>query len=261
MRNIEEIEFDHDTFDPKGYLKEYYITIDAENDQLLRFFVECYRNINARSTLLEFGSGPTLYSLFTAAAYVDTIHVSDRLESNLHEIQLWKRDDEEAFNWELFIQRALELEGKCRVTREDILRRAELLRSKLMAFCTCDAFSRPPLHGTNIDKYDIVQVNFVPESITSSHVEWKRAMQNIISLLKPQGTLILTALKNAVYYQLQEKKFPAVNIDEAVLTQALRKLGFGEAHIRLQTVQANLPYRGYSSILLVKARFVDDDAA
>jgi NNMT/PNMT/TEMT family len=260
MRNIEEREFDHDTFDPRGYLREYYLTIDAENDQLLRFFSACYKNINPRSTLLEFGSGPTLYSLITAAANVDIIHVSDRLTSNLHEIQLWKRGDEKAFNWEPFIRRALELEGKSRVTREDLRRRAELLRSKLTAFCTCDAFSRPPLQGTNIDKYDIVQVNFVPESITSSLVEWKRAMHNIISLLKPQGTLILTALKNAVYYQLQEKKFPAVSIDETVLTQTLRNLGFGEAHILLQTVQANLPYRGYSSILLVKAEFVGDTA-
>jgi NNMT/PNMT/TEMT family len=178
----------------------------------------------------------------------------------LHEIQLWKRGDEEAFNWEPFIQRALELEGKSRITREDTRRRAELLQSKLTAFCTCDAFSHPPLQGANIDKYDIVQVNFVPESITSSLVEWKRAMQNIISLLKPQGTLILTALKNAVYYQLQEKKFSAVNIDETLLTQTLRNLGFGEAYIRLQTVQANLPYRGYSSILLVKAKFIDGAA-
>src|SRR5437016_4713274 len=229
MQNTEEIVFDFDTFDPRGYLKEYYMTIDSENDQLLRFFSECYRDIIPRSTLLEFGSGPTLYSLITAAAKVETIHVCDRLEGNLREIQLWKRADEEAFNWEPFIQRALELEGKRRVTREDIRRRAELLRSKLTTFCSCDAFSNPPLQGNHINEYDIVQVNFVAESITSSLIQWERAIYNITSLLKPQGTLILTALKNAVYYQLQEKRFPAVDIDETVLTQLLRKLGFREA--------------------------------
>jgi len=254
MQNTEEIVFDFDTFDPRGYLKEYYMTIDSENDQLLRFFSECYRDINPRSTLLEFGSGPTLYSLITAAAKVETIHVCDRLEGNLHEIQLWKRGDEKAFNWEPFIQRALELEGNRRVTREDIRRRAGLLRSKLTAFCSCDAFSNPPLQGNNINEYDIVQVNFVPESITSSLIQWEEAIHNIISLLKPQGTLILTALKNAVYYQLQEKRFPAVDIDETVLTQILRKLGFREAHILLRTIPASLPYRGYSSIIFIKAR-------
>src|SRR5260370_7083294 len=125
MRNASESEFDVDAFDPRGYLQEYYTVIDFENDQLLRFFSACYRDINPRSTLLEFGSGPTLYSLITAAAKVETIHVSDRLEGNLHEIELWKRVDEEAFDWEPFIQRALELEGKSRVTREDIRRKAK----------------------------------------------------------------------------------------------------------------------------------------
>ena len=253
MRNTKEIEFDFDTFDPRGYLREYYMTIDYENDQLLRFFSECYRDINPRSTLLVFGSGPTLYSLITAATKVDTIHVCDRLDSNLHEIQLWKRGDEEAFNWEPFIQRALELEGKSRVKREDLRRRAELLRSKLTTFCSCDAFSSPPLQGNHFNEYDIVQVNFAPESITSSLIKWERAIHNIISLLKPQGTLILTALKNAVYYQLQEKKIPAVSIDEKVLTQILRKFGFREAHILVQTIPASLPYRGYSGIILIKA--------
>lgn len=74
------------------------------------------------------------------------------------------------------------------------------------------------MQGNQINTYDIVQVNFVPESITPSLVEWERAIQNIVSLLKPQSTLILTALKKAVYYQVQEKKFPAVSIDETVVT-------------------------------------------
>ncbi len=254
MQNTEEIEFDFDTFDPRGYLREYYATIDFENDQLLRFFCECYRDINPRSTLLEFGSGPTLYSLITAAAKVDTIHVCDRLESNLHEIRLWKRGDQAAFNWDPFIQRALELEGMSGVAREDLRRRAGLLRSKLTTFCSCDAFSMPPLQGNHFDEYDIVQVNFVPESITSSHVEWEIAIHNIVSLLKPQGTFILTALKNAAYYRLQEQRFPAVSIDETVLMRILSKCGFGEAHVLMRTVPASPPYRGYTGIMLIKAR-------
>jgi hypothetical protein len=254
MQHAEEIEYDFDCFDPKGYLRQYYSTIDFENDQLLRFFSHCYQDINPRSTLLEFGSGPTLYSLITAAANVDTIHVCDRLESNLLEIRFWQRGDEEAFNWEPFIQRALELEGNRRVTPKALRRRAEILRSKLTTLCSCDAFHSQPLQGNHFNQYDIVQVNFVPESITSSLAQWEKAMHTILSLLKPQGTLILTALKNAVYYHLQEKKFPAVSIDEATLTLILTKYGFQEAHILMQTIPASLPYRGYSGIILSKAR-------
>jgi len=254
MHNTEVIECDFETFDPRGYLREYYLTIDVENEQLLRFFIDCYRDVPPRSTLLEFGSGPTLYSLITAAARVDTIHVSDRLERNLREIQLWQRGAEAAFNWDPFIQRALELEGNSNVTRAALQRRAELLRRKLTRFCLCDAFRSPPLHVNQINAYDIVQVNFVPESITSSLAAWERAVQNIVSLLKPQGMFILTALKQAVYYQVQEKKFPAVSIDEAVVIQTLRKCGFAEADVLMQTIPASLPYRGYRGMMFIKAQ-------
>ncbi|MBV9616075.1 MAG: hypothetical protein JO031_11520 [Ktedonobacteraceae bacterium] len=253
MQNIELIECDFGTFDPRRYLREYYQTVDFENEQLLRFFVDCYSDASPSSTLLEFGIGPTLYSLITAATKVDTIHACDRLESNLHEIQLWQKDAKDAFNWNSFIWRALELEGNSSVTQVELQRRARLLRSKLMAFCLCDAFRHPPLQGKHFDSYDIVQVNFVPESITSSLIQWESALQNILSLLKPQGTLILTALKNATYYHVQEKKFPAVSIDEHIVIQTLRKFGFSDSNILVQTVPASLPYRGYSGIMLIKA--------
>ena len=253
MQDIEVIECDFETFDPRRYLREYYQTVDFENEQLLRFFIDCYSNAYPRSALLEFGIGPTLYSLITAATKIDTIHVCDRLGSNLHEIQLWQKDAKDAFNWDAFIQRALELEGNRSVTQVELQRRARLLRSKLMDFSLCDAFRHPPLQEKHFNAYDIVQVNFVPESITSSLIQWESALWNILSLLKPQGTLILTALKNATYYHVQEKKFPAVSIDEYIVIQALKKFGFSESDILIQTIPASLPYRGYSGIMLIKA--------
>ncbi len=255
MEIKEKIESDFTTFDPKEYLREYYTTIDFENDQLLQFFYTCYKDIKPQPTLLEFGIGPTLYSLITAATKVDTIHVCDKLAANLHEMQLWKRSEEGAFHWEPFMRRVLEIEGMEKVTLEDIQRRATLLRRKLMHFYLCDAFSNPPLLWHPDNQYDIVQVNFVPESITSSLDKWQMAMQNIISLLKPQGTFILTTLKNATYYHLHHKRFPATSIDETLLTSVLIKYGFREADIIMQSISANLPYRGYDGMIFVKAQF------
>jgi hypothetical protein len=256
MEIKEKIEADFNTFDPKEYLREYYTTIDFENDQLLEFFWNCYKEIKPQSTLLEFGIGPTLYSLITAATKVDAIHVCDRFAANLHETQLWKKGAEDAFNWEPFICRALEIEGGEKVTQEEIQRRAALLRQKLTHFCLCDAFSNPPLLWNPRAKYDIVQTNFVPESITSSWDKWELAMQNIISLLKPEGTFILTTLKNATYYHLHHKRFPAVNIDETALTYVLIKYGFREIDIVMQSISANLPYRGYDGMIFVKAQLL-----
>ena len=261
MEIKEKVESDFDAFDPKEYLREYYTAIDFENDQLLQFFHTCYRDIKPQSTLLEFGIGPTIYSLITAATKVDTIHVCDRLSANLQEMYLWKRGSEDAFNWEPFIRRVLEIEGMGKVTQEDIQRRANLLQRKLTQMCFCDAFSNSPLlrnPGMNPEcKYDIVQVNFVPESITSSLEKWEMAVWNILSLLKSRGTLILTTLKNAQYYHLHHKRFPAVNIDEMLLTSTLIKYGFKESDLIMRSISANPPYRGYHGMIFVKAQWQD----
>jgi len=223
MEIKEKIEENFDSFDPKEYLREYYSMIDFENDRLLEFFYSCYQDMKPQATLLEFGIGPTLYSLITAATKVNTIHVCDRLTANLHETQLWQK--------------------------------ATLLRRKLTHFYFCDAFSQPPLPRNPGAKYDIVQVNFVPESITSSLDKWETALCNIISLLKPSSTFILTTLKNAAYYHLHLKRFPAISIDETLLISTLIKYGFKKSDITMESISANLPYRGYDGMIFVKAQF------
>ncbi len=253
MQNSETFEFDAEAFDPREYLRQYYLSVDLENDHLLRFFAESHRDTPSYATVLEFGSGPALYSLITVAAKVETIHVCDRLESNLQEIQAWGRGDEGAFNWEPFIRRALELEGMERITSDDILRRTALLQKKLTHLYLCDALNSSPLQGKHLESYDIVQTNFVLEAITSSLIEWERAFQNLLSLLKPQGTLLLSCLRNTAYYQVQGKRLPTASIDEDAVIRVLIQADFKEDNILIQTIPSNPPYRGYSGILLVKA--------
>jgi NNMT/PNMT/TEMT family protein len=255
MQNVEKLESYADLFNSREYLQQYYTSVDPENEQLLKFFVECHKDTQPHTTILEFGSGPTLYSLITAAAKVETIHVCDHLESNLQEIQAWKRGTEGAFNWQPFIQRALELEGMTRVTQADILARTALLQKKLTHFCFCDALNTSPLQGNHFKTYDIVQANFVLEAVTSSLVEWEGAFQNLLSLLKPQGTLLLSAVKNAAYYQVQGRQLPTASIDEQAFRRVLSRASFKEDHISIQTIPSNPPYRGYSDILLVKASY------
>lgn len=117
----------------------------------------------------------------------------------------------------------------------------------------CDALNSSPLQGKHLESYDIIQTNFVLEAITSSLIEWERAFQNLLSLLKPQGTLLLSCVKNAAYYQVQGKRLPTASIDEDAVIRVLIQADFKEDNILIQTIPSNPPYRGYSGILLVKA--------
>ncbi len=56
------------------------------------FYQEHRSEFSDSSSLLEFGGGPTLYSLISASKYVNSITFADYAESNRNEIIDWKNN-------------------------------------------------------------------------------------------------------------------------------------------------------------------------
>src|SRR5689334_2040520 len=71
---------DFASFSPAAYLQEYYDHIGPENDELLRFFAEAFKLVPPETVMLEFGGGPTIYQLISAAVKVSTIDFTDYLD-------------------------------------------------------------------------------------------------------------------------------------------------------------------------------------
>ena len=84
-------------FPSKGYLERYR---DPKTDPTLSFkqYLEAFHsfyekhisNATGSKSLLEFAGGPTVYSLISAAKYVDNITFADYAVTNRDEIQLWR---------------------------------------------------------------------------------------------------------------------------------------------------------------------------
>ncbi len=101
-------------FDPRAYLREYYSHLGNENRALLHFLDEAYARIFTEisaARMLEFGGGPTIYQLISAAKYAVSIDFSEYLDANLNEVQLWLRDAQGQFFWDSFIHYVLDREG------------------------------------------------------------------------------------------------------------------------------------------------------
>lgn len=248
-------------FHPREYLKEYYSEIGSENSSLLEFFAKAYKDMTKDSIMLEFGGGPTIYPLISAAPKVKEIYFSDYLDANLEEVKLWKTCSDNAFNWRSFIRKAMSIEGSARITKKQEEERASMIRQKIVDFIKCNAFKKDPMGPKYRGRFDIVNVNFVAESITSSIEVWERVVSNICTLLKENGTLIMTALKEAQYYTIQGKTFPAASVKEENLLSVLKKVGFQEADfIHLNSIPAEVTveglkgYHGYKGIIFLKAK-------
>jgi hypothetical protein len=242
-----------DAFGPRAYLEEYYSKIDHENEELLKFFAKGYSDIQPVKSVLEFSGGPTIYSLISAVPKAQEIHFSDFLKHNRHEVRRWKKGHRKAFDWKHFVKRALELEGMDEVSDNHVdLRHAEL-KTKITKIVKANAFRKFSLKHNNFEHYDVVSVNFVPESITAKRHEWEKAIKNICSLVKPGGYLFITSLKNSKYYILDGKKFPAVHIDEHDLLDVLHVNGFDISSVLLNSIKAK-PYRGYEGMVFIRAQ-------
>ncbi len=250
---------DFSKFNPKQYLEHYYSRIDSENQNLLEFLVKAYLDINPNSTLLEFGGGPTIYPLIPAAPKVKKIHFTDFLKTNLQEIELWKENSPKAHNWKRFIVKTLQLEGLTKVQDKNIDERESQIRKKISRIFSCNAYKKNPLGPKYSHYYDVVNINFVLESITSSLETWEQIFNNVCSLLKLRGVLILTAIGGAGYYKVNEETFPAVPITEKEIIKMLVKNGFKRSNIIIQSIPAEVidensnEFTGYKSMIFVKA--------
>eukprot|EP01103_Thecamoeba_quadrilineata_P001369 TRINITY_DN11216_c0_g1_i1.p1 TRINITY_DN11216_c0_g1~~TRINITY_DN11216_c0_g1_i1.p1 ORF type:complete len:279 (-),score=8.02 TRINITY_DN11216_c0_g1_i1:50-886(-) len=241
---------------PKDYLNEFYNSPIVVPDELeaIRFQIEYNKILCDNPLVLEFGCGPTVHRTIAIAPYVSEIHMVDYLQSNLDEVKKWFKEDVESHNWDHYIKYILECEGIKNPTNDDIFDRKKLTRSKVTRFIRADAGERYPL-GTNYEgHYSHVFSGFCADSATDDKNIWKKYMLNIASLVSPNGTFFITALKKAKYYKSGQLFFKSANIDEIDLRKIL-EVDFLPQDITIHSI--NLPElerEGYTGIYIAQAQ-------
>jgi len=244
-----------DPFNPQAYLREYYSHLGEENRALLHFLNEAYACIFTEkdtARILEFGGGPTLYQIISAAKYPVAIDFSDYLDGNLHEIEIWLQNQPGMFSWDDYIRYVLDREGEPSDFRARE-QRAHLIRTKVQRLLSCDAKQADPLGANYRARYDVVSVNFVLESITTEMAEWDRLIDNVTSLVRPDGYLLMCAITGATYYRVGDRFFPAVPISPELLEGKLQQQHF--SILRSHAIKAEQKdQQGYDGICMMLAR-------
>ena len=238
-------------FDPRVYLNEYYATLFPENLDLLHFLVRTFRDLPPGGRVLDFGSGPTIYTAIVAAPYAGEIHLSDVSEANRNELVTWLHDDPTAFDWRATIRAVLELEGSA-ATSEQIAERADMIRQRVTEVLHCDARAHLPLGAAN-RRYDVVVSNMCLEAAADDLDEWRQCVHNLASLVKPGGILILTTVKRCHAYAVGNTVFQVLDIDEDDLRAALNVAGFVPDTIRCDWAYADHPVHPYEGLIFTVA--------
>jgi hypothetical protein len=246
-----ETSHDYSVFNPKTYLEEYYSTVPPENVAHLRFMVKAFASVLPSSLTLDFGGGPTLYTLLVAAGKVHNIHYSDYLQANRDEMQKWLRGDADAFNWQESVREVLEMEGK-QPSPHNIAARERLIRRHVKRVLACDVTQCSPIEGVG-QAYDVLVSNLCIEAVAKDKGQWKRYLRHVTSLLKPGGKLIMTAVRGGNAYSVGQNVFHVLPIFEPDFEEALPEIGFIKESIQIEWSPADHPVYPYEGLLFVTA--------
>lgn len=197
---------------------------------------------------LEFGCGPVIIHALPLTRFVDDLHLADYLPDNLRQIQLWLDDDDDAFDWDPFIQDVMVMEQQAIQLEE---RKAQL-RAKVTNLRHGDIRRSVPLG--NETRYDLVTSFFCVEAVANDLVQWQEYMANLASLVAPGGVLVLAAMRNCKAYQVLNHLFSSCPVDETNLAALLPKLGFDATTIKIKSVPIRTwAEHGFAGICLVWA--------
>ena len=239
-------------FEPRIYLAECYPEPDAEYRFGIRFMIRALRTMPTGLLILEFGGGPTLYTVAVLAPQAREIHFCDYVPANLAEVQRWLDQAADAFDWQPFIELILEEEGQP-ATSEAIADRIADMRRKVTRLTTCDACASAPL-GHNTIEYDLVIARDCTDVAATTVAEWMQIVDNISSLVAPGGWLLISITTGTTINTEGQKVFSCVDLSDEDIYHGYLNAGYDPDTFYLNkiTIPIGREYSGATSAIARK---------
>ena len=225
---------DYSSFDAVSFLRTRYSNPEEERNQFyLRCFHEFYQKHHTqwdvtRSRLLEFGGGPNIIPLISAAPFVSEIVFSEYAESNRKEVQLWKDDSPNAYNWTPYFKYVVnKLEGNVDSGAGAVRERD--LRNRIRCICSCDINGdEKSLLGSEAvqEQFDIISLNGCLEAAVNSHSQYQKGLAKLKTLLKAGGLLVGVVYFGVSWWVVRGEKYHAFPLTEEFVITSLQQTGF-----------------------------------
>ncbi|XP_042331564.1 nicotinamide N-methyltransferase-like [Sceloporus undulatus] len=222
-------------FNPRSYLEYYKFGEGTLGDETTIFYLECLCKTFALGsmkgdTLIDIGSGPTIYQLISACEAFETIIASDYLDENLQETRKWLKNEPGAFDWSPVVKYVCELEGN----RDKWAEKEAKLRRSIKQVLKCNVHLGNPMAPLSLPQVDCVLSSECLEAACSDHESYRTAVKNISSLLKPGGHLVLCGVLETTFYMVGSRKFSSLFLTEKFLREALTANGFTIVQFKTQ---------------------------
>ncbi|XP_005394372.1 PREDICTED: phenylethanolamine N-methyltransferase isoform X1 [Chinchilla lanigera] len=189
-------------------------------------------------TLIDIGSGPTVYQLLSACAHFEDITMTDFLDVNRRELGRWLREEPEAFDWSAYSWHACLMEGRGESWQE----KERQLRARVKRVLPIDVHQPQPLGTASPAPLpaDALVSAFCLEAVSPDLASFHRALGHVTTLLKPGGHLLLIGGLEESWYQAGEVRLGVVPVSAGMVREALVRGGYEVRDLRTYTMPAHL---------------------
>ncbi|XP_031456629.1 phenylethanolamine N-methyltransferase [Phasianus colchicus] len=230
MSSLDAIREGYARFDPHAYLQNNYVPPRADfssEECVVPWKLRCLAETFASGeicgrTLIDVGSGPTIYQLLSACEHFEEIVATDFLEVNREELRRWVRGEPGAFDWSPFIQHVCKIEGRGEPWQE----KEQRLRGRLRRILPIDVHRADPLGAPLHPPADALLSTFCLEAVSPDRAAFGRALVNVGSMLRPGGHALLLGALGESFYLAGAARLPVVPLDEDDVRGALSDAGF-----------------------------------
>ncbi|KPP57364.1 phenylethanolamine N-methyltransferase-like [Scleropages formosus] len=207
-------------------------------------------------TLVDVGSGPTLYQVLSGCEVFGRVVLTDFLEANRRELQRWLAGEQGSFDWTPYLQHVCQLEGRSPSAWRE---KAARLRSVVTEVLPIDVHQPCPLPPGSLPASgaDCLVSSFCLESVSPDVASFTAALRRMGSLLRPGGhVLLIGALGESYYMAAPNVRIPVVPLDEAQVCSSLKVSGLSLLRLCVYTLPPDMRVGvdDVSGIFFVKAR-------
>ena len=228
------------TFDPDEFLKTYYSDVNVPDRILFRLesLHRAYQGLPPSGLkVLDFGAGPSIFTVISAASRASEIIMADVAESNRAALRKWLKRDPTAFDWSPYFNHVVQkLEGPQQPDGERAAReREEKVRQVVKEVVRCNISEDPPVQEGFEGPYDVVMDSWCLAYACTTNEMYEKGIAKLVGLLNPGGTLMIFASQRSKpsSYVLGSASFPALAMTEEYVTKVLRQQGLTEVSVTL----------------------------
>ena len=126
------------------------------------------------------------------------------------------------------------------------------MRKTVTQLMHCDAQSHSPIELIDM-QYDLVTAHHCTDVAATNVREWQQVLQNVTTIIRPGGWLMLSVTTGARTYEVGDVIFECVNLTRDDVRNGLISAGYQDKSIILKTYEVEHE-REYSGIIMALAR-------